>query len=95
MANSLARFRLPVWIGAVTSSEQLARHLHFSYGVHAVLEPEPVADWNAFTRAWVASHGLPGAMAILLRGPSADRSSPNHAMELIDLDSSPSGERER
>jgi pyruvate kinase len=34
--NSIARFRLPVWIAAVTSSERVARHLHFSYGVHPV-----------------------------------------------------------
>jgi pyruvate kinase len=85
VARSIARFRLPVWIAAVTPSETVARQLHFSYGVHPVLEPGPVADWNAFTRAWIASHGLSGTMAVLLRGPSADRARANHAMELVDL----------
>jgi pyruvate kinase len=84
-ARSIARFRLPVWIATVTPSEQVARHLHFSYGVHPVRQTGPVEDWDAFTREWVASHGLSGTMAVLLYGPSADRRHANHAMELVDL----------
>jgi pyruvate kinase len=94
-ARSIARFRLPVWIGAVTASERTARQLHFSYGVQPVRQPGPVADWDAFTRDWVTSHGLAGTMAVLLRGPSPDRSHAKHAMELVDLGvvSTPSSER--
>jgi len=88
MARSLARFRLPVWLVAVTPSERVARQLLFSYGVHSELRPTRVSDWDEFTRGWVASHGLPGAMAMLLRGPSADGSRANHAMELLDLGAS-------
>jgi pyruvate kinase len=84
-ARSISRFRLPVWIAAVTEGEEAARHLHLSYGVQPVPSPQPVADWNAFTREWIAAHGLTGAMAVLLRGPSADRPGANHAMELIDV----------
>jgi pyruvate kinase len=84
-ARSIARFRLPVWIAAVTASERTARQLHFSYGVHPVRQAGPIADWNAFTGEWVASHSLSGTMAVLLRGPSAGRPLANHAMELVDL----------
>jgi pyruvate kinase len=84
-ARSIARFRLPVWIAAVTASERVARQLHFSYGVHPVRQLVPIADWNAFTHEWVASHGLSGTMAVLVRGPSADRPHANHALELVDL----------
>jgi len=84
-ARSIARFRLPVWIAAVTPSEAVARQLHLSYGVHPVLQSAPVADWNAFTREWVARHGLPGTMAVLLRDPSGDGARANHGMELVDL----------
>jgi pyruvate kinase len=84
-ARSLARFRLPAWIAAVTSSEPVARHLHFSYGVHPVRPLDPVDDWDAFTREWVRSHGLPGTIALLLRGPSQNPPRRNHAVELIDL----------
>jgi len=90
-ARSIARFRLPVWIAAVTQSERVARELQFSYGVHPVFEAEPVADWSLFTREWVASHGLSGTMGVVLRGPSVNR--PNHVMELIDLTTSMSGDR--
>jgi pyruvate kinase len=85
MARSIARFRLPVWVAAVTPSERVARQLHFSYGVHPELRPTPVSDWGDFTREWVVSHGLPKATAMLLRGPSAGGSRSNHAMELLDL----------
>ena len=85
MARSIARFRLPVWTAGVTRSEAVARQLHLSYGVHPVLHPAPVADWSAFTREWVAAHGLQGTMAVLLRGPSPEPGRANHAMELIDL----------
>jgi len=84
-ARSIARFRLPVWIAAVTPRDAVARRLMFSYGVHPELRPEPVADWNAFAREWTQSHGLTGTMAVLVRGPSADGPRVNHAMELIDL----------
>ena len=84
-ARSIARFRLPVWIAAVTPSEGVARHLHLSYGVHPVLQPEPVTDWSAFTREWVTSHGLSGTLAVLLRGPSPDGRHANHALELVAL----------
>jgi pyruvate kinase len=84
-ARSVARFRLPVWIAAVTTTVPAARRLHFSYGVEPELRPDPPPDWNAFTREWVAAHGLTGATAIVLEGPSARRGRANHTMDLIDL----------
>jgi hypothetical protein len=65
--------------------ERVARQLHFSYGVHPVPQPARVTDWDVFTRAWVAEHGLPGTIVILLRGPSRDRPHGNHALELVQL----------
>jgi pyruvate kinase len=87
-ARSIARFRLPVWIAGVTPSEQVARHLHFSYGVHPVRRDEAVGDWSNFTRDWVRAHRLSGSLAMLVRGPSREHPHTNHAMELIDLTSS-------
>jgi pyruvate kinase len=60
--------------------------------VHPARQLEPVADWNAFAREWVASHGLSGALALLVRGPSVDRPHANHAVELIDLGTPTSGD---
>jgi hypothetical protein len=50
-----------------------------------VVTETPVADWNVFTREWVAAHELTGTTAILLRGPSTERPRANRSMELIDL----------
>jgi len=86
--RSLARFRLPVWIAGVTPTERVLRPLHLSYGVHPVRQEGAVTAWDAFTREWVRSHGLSGSIAVLLRGPSPDRTTPNHTMELIDLGTS-------
>ncbi len=85
-ARSIARFRLPVWIAAVTESQRIARQLHLSCAVHPVLRPQPITDWRAFARDWVATHGLPGRTAILLRGPSPERPGESHTLELIPLD---------
>lgn len=85
MARSLSRFRLAMPIAAVTSDPRVARRLHLSYGVHPEVVAAPVGDWNEFARAWVASHALQGTRAVLLRGPSKEGSSGNHALELIDL----------
>src|SRR5262245_19948826 len=93
--RSIARFRLPVWIAGAASSEPVARHLHFSYGVHSVWQSGRIDDWDTFTREFVASHGLSGTMAVLLRGPLEDPGRANHAMELIDLDTPMPGERGR
>ena len=90
MARSIARFRLPVWIAAVTASERVARQLHLSYGVHPEVGPESVSDWGAFTRDWVHAHDVAGALAVLLGGPSAERPHANHAIELVDLGMPPS-----
>ena len=84
-ARSVARFRLPVWIAAPTATDAAARRLHFSYGVEPVASAAPPGDWNAFTRQWIATHGLTGATAIVLEGPSARRGRANHTMDLIDL----------
>ena len=43
-ARNIARFRLPVWVTAVSSLQQTCQTLQFSYGVFPVYEPEPPDD---------------------------------------------------
>ena len=45
-ARSIARFRLPIWIIAVSSQEATCQHLQFSSGVHPVCEAEHPEKWN-------------------------------------------------
>jgi pyruvate kinase len=85
MARSIARFRLPVWIVAVSPSEQTCRQLQFSSGVWNVHEPESPEDWRSYARSWLKEHELTGDLAILTQGPSPRNPSANHRMEIIDL----------
>jgi pyruvate kinase len=91
-ARSIARFRLPVWIAAVSSEESTCQQLQFSYGVYPVYHPDPAEDWDAFSRQWVHSQGLSGNLAILIRGPSPAHPERNHRLEFIDLTRAPAGQ---
>ena len=84
-ARSIARFRLPVWIAAVSSEEGTCQKLQFSYGVHPLHAPETVENWNIFARDWVQAHGLEGDLVILSAGPSPEHPEANNRMEIIDL----------
>jgi pyruvate kinase len=86
-ARSITRFRLPVWIAAVTPHEATRQHLQFSYGVSPVYEPNPPDDWNAYVREWLHAHEVEGNLAVLTEGPSARRPEANNRMEIIDLTS--------
>jgi pyruvate kinase len=83
--RSIARFRLPVWIAAVSSDQRTCQELQFSYGVHPLHVPGPVANWNLFAKDWVQSQGLEGDLVILSAGPSPERPEANNRMEIIDL----------
>jgi pyruvate kinase len=84
-ARNIARFRLPVWITAVSSLESTCQSLMFSYGVHpAFLEDHP-DDWKPFVRGWMRSNGVSGDLVILTEGPSQKHPETNNRMELIEL----------
>jgi pyruvate kinase len=84
-ARSLARFRLPVWITAVSSVGTTCAGLQFSYGVWPVHTPDHPKDWNEFALNWVRGHGLGGHLAVVTEGPSRNHPEANNRMELIDL----------
>ena len=84
-ARSIARFRLPVWITAVSSLESTCQNLQFSYGVHSVHSPEHPENWKSFAREWLREHGMDGNLVILTEGPSSKHPEANHRMEIINL----------
>lgn len=84
-ARSIARFRLPVWITAVSSVESTCQQLQFSYGVNPVHEPDHPDNWNDFLRRWMCVHKVDGTLAVLTEGPSTKRPNANNRMEIIDL----------
>ena len=84
-ARSITRFRIPVWIVAVSSQEKTCRQLQFSYGVYPFHEPEHPENWNAFARQWLELYGVDGNLVVLTEGPSSLHPDANHRMEIIDL----------
>ncbi len=84
-ARMIARFRLPVWITAVSPEETTCQGLQFSYGVFPVYEPEHPEDWKSFARNWLESQGIEGHLVVLTEGPSPANPDANNRMELIDL----------
>ncbi|MBM3881915.1 MAG: pyruvate kinase [Verrucomicrobia bacterium] len=88
-ALSIARFRLPAWIVAVTPNETTCQQLQLSYGVRPVHALEPPEDWSRFGRQWVQEHQLEGDFLVLTEGPSSKNPHANHRVEIIDLRPSP------
>ena len=84
-ARSIARFRPPVWIAAISSLEATCQRLQFSYGIYPVYEPDHPEDWRSYVRAWLRDHELKGELAILTEGPSTKHPEANNRMEIIDL----------
>ena len=85
-ARSIARFRLPVWIVAVSSRQETCQRLQFIYGVHAVCEPVHPEDWRAYAGNWLDAGGISGKFVVLTEGPSSKHPEMNHRVEIIDLE---------
>jgi len=84
-ASSIARFRLPVWIVAVSAVEATCQRLQFTWGVHGVFEPDHPEDWKGYIGRWLRDNGVPGELAVLTEGPSSKHPEANHRMEIVDL----------
>jgi pyruvate kinase len=84
-ARRITRFRLPVWITAVSSLAKTCQDLSFSYGVCSVCEPDHPEDWKKWIRKWLEQQALEGEMVIMTEGPSQKWPDRNNRMEIIDL----------
>jgi pyruvate kinase len=84
-ARSIARFRLPVWLIAISSQESTCRQLQFSYGVFPQCEPDHPDDWKVYIKDWVRTHEIEGNVVVLTEGPSSKHPEANNRMEIVDL----------
>jgi pyruvate kinase len=84
-ARMVSRFKLPVWIAAVSSEEATCDGLQFSDGVSPVHALEHSGDWSAFIRRWVRNEGLAEGLVVLTEGPSRDNPEVNPRLEIFDL----------
>jgi pyruvate kinase len=84
-ARRISRFRLPVWITAVSSAHKTCQNLVFSYGVFPCYEPDHPSDWRPWIRSWFNNQNLDGSLVVMTEGPSRKHPERNNRMEIIDL----------
>jgi pyruvate kinase len=88
-ARNVGRFRLPVWITALSPNEHTCQALQFSYGVEPVKVDDDRSDWSAFARRWLAQQGISDGLVLLTQGPSEQNPCGNHRMEILELGNHP------
>jgi len=84
-ARRIARFRLPVWVMAMSTREATCQALQFSYGVYPLHEVEYQEDWEAYARHWLTQQGVTQGMAVLTQGPSSQHPGATNNMRIIEL----------
>ncbi|MFC1879798.1 pyruvate kinase, partial [Chloroflexota bacterium] len=88
-SRRVSRFRLPVWIVAVSPYEQTCQNLQFSYGVYPVFEKQRPPSWERYAHEWLALHGIDNHLAVLTQGSSFKHSGGTNQIEIIDLSKPP------
>jgi pyruvate kinase len=83
--RNVTRFRLPVWITALSPRKSTCQALQFSYGVQPVHVDADLPDWNAFARNWLDQNGITEGLALLTQGPSQENPCANFRMEILEL----------
>ena len=82
----ISRFNPAVWIVAVSSDAAICQGLAFSYGVYPVNLGEEPENWSGFARQWLREYKVPGAVAMLVAGPSPHDPGANHRIEFLRVD---------
>ena len=84
-ARRIARFRLPIWISAISSENKTCQDLMFSYGVFSHWEQDHPYSWKSWVCQWLIHQKLEGDLVIVTEGPSRKHPGRNNRMEIIDL----------
>jgi len=88
-ARLTGRFRLPVWLIAVSPNESTCQQLQFSYGVEAVFEEQRPQSWQQYARDWLKEHNFTSGLAVLTHGAGTAHGGGTNQIEVIDLGSPP------
>ena len=84
-ARNVARFRLPVWVTALSAFESTCQALQFSWGVWPEKVDEDLGDWSPAVRRWLPEFGYTHGYALLTQGPSVTHPTNPHKLEILDL----------
>jgi pyruvate kinase len=85
----ISRFNPAVWLVAISRDTSVCQGLVFSYGVHPVQLEEDPRNWSDFARQWLGEHQVPGAVAMLVAGPSDRHPDANHRLEFLRVNNKP------
>ncbi|MFQ5972285.1 MAG: pyruvate kinase [Alphaproteobacteria bacterium] len=84
-ARRVASFRLPNWITAVSRSEKTCQDLQFSYGVHAVHQPERPSSWRDFAESYFGGDEDGTRKILMTEGATAGAEGGTNRLEIIDI----------
>jgi pyruvate kinase len=84
-ARRVARFRLPVWVVAVSRNESTCQTLQFTHGVYPVLETDHPRSWSEYVREKGARLPISKGTVVLTEGHSGSRSGGTNRMEIVDF----------
>lgn len=82
-ARMISRSKPSVGIVAISKDATVCQGLMFSYGVHPVLLEDEPQNWSDFARRWLGEHQVPGAIAMLVAGPTLQHPDSNHRLEFL------------
>lgn len=84
-ARMIARFKLPVWIIAITEDHNAFKALQFSYGIYPVLLNKKPDDWDTFINEHLPEFESASNTVIMVEGPSKAKPFANHKMDIIGI----------
>jgi pyruvate kinase len=90
-ARMISRFKPAAWIVAVSRAQAVCQGLAFSYGVHPIQLAQEPDRWLDYGRQWLREQEVPGAMAMLVAGPSTRNPDANHRLEFLRVGEQASG----
>ncbi len=82
-ARMISRLNRPLWIVALSRDPIVLQQLSFSYGVEPVQIVEDPKNWRDFAKTWLQEHQVPGAIALLVAGPSTRNPEANYRLEFL------------
>jgi pyruvate kinase len=82
-ARMISSFNPAVWIVALSHDAAVCQGLAFCYGVHPVHLAQEPDSWRDLAREWLREHQVPGALAMLVAGPSTRHPDANHRLEFL------------
>lgn len=85
IARMISRFKLPVWITALSRDHAVCQALQFSYGVFPLHQDFHPVNWREFLSLQMQENKLEAGTAIVVEGPSPENPDANHRVEIVKL----------